>query len=216
MTGLTDKARLAERVDFRELEQVLEDYKGQGIIFVTGHLGSWEVAGALLSSLRDELHVIGRRVDNPFIDRIVKRGRRAMGIMVHERRGGIRELKKALDRNKDIGLLLDQNQRKRGIFVPVFGKLASTDRSAAMFALRYSKPVVIGFAVRSGYGFRFRIVMGDVVIPTRKEMEEMDVTGLTVRIVKAMEEKILLYPDQYLWMHDRYKTRPPSEKHDRK
>ncbi len=208
---ILDRGELRERVDFSLLDPLLEEAGPGGVIFVTGHLGSWEVGGVALARARGELHVIARRVENPFLDRLVLQGRERAGLVVHPRRGGMRPLARALQEGKDVGVLLDQNQRKRGIFVPVFGKPASTDRSAAALAFRLDRPVLVGFALRTGQGFRFRMVPGGLLRPGREERESRDLAGFTRRVVAAMEEVIRRYPDQYLWLHNRYRTRPPGE-----
>ena len=205
------RGELEERVDFSGVAPLLEEAGPGGVIFVTGHLGSWEVGGVALARARGGLHVIARRVENPYLDRLVFQGRARAGLVVHPRRGGMRPLARALKEGRDVGVLLDQNQRKRGVFVPVFGKAASTDRSAAALAFRLDRPVVVGFALREGKGFRFRMVPGGLLRPTREERARRDVAGFTGRIVAAMEKVIRSFPDQYLWLHNRYRTRPPGE-----
>ncbi len=210
---LLETGEFSRRVDFSQFSPLLEEAGPGGVIFVTGHLGSWEVGGVALARARGELHVIARRVENPYLDRLVFRGRTRAGLVVHPRRGGMRPLARALKEGKDAGVLLDQNQRKRGIFVPVFGRPASTDRSAAALAFRLERPVVVGFALREGKGFRFRMVPGGLLRPSREEMEKKDLEGFTRRIVEAMEKVILRRPEQYLWLHNRYRTRPPGEEY---
>ncbi len=211
LPSMLRRGEFAGRVDFSGFTPLLEEAGEGGVIFVTGHLGSWEVGGVALARRRGELHVIARRVENPYLDRLVFRGRTEAGLVVHPRRGGMRPLARALKEGKDAGVLLDQNQRKRGIFVPVFGRLASTDRSAAALAFRLGRPVVVGFALREGKGFRFRMVPGGLLRPTPGEKEGKDLEGFTRRIVEAMEKIILRFPGQYLWLHNRYRTRPPGE-----
>lgn len=208
-----EKGDLSRFVDFSEFDPYLEEAGPGGVIFVTGHLGSWEVGGVALARKRGALHVIARRVENPYLDRLVFQGRARAGLVVHPRRGGMRPLVRALKEGRDVGVLLDQNQRKRGIFVPVFGKPASTDRSAAALVFRLARPVVVGFALREGRTFRFRMVPGGLLRPTEEEREKKDLEGFTERIVTAMEGVILRFPEQYLWLHNRYRTRPPGEEY---
>ncbi len=210
---ILERGELDRRVDFSSFSPLLEQAGPGGVIFVTGHLGSWEVGGVALARKRGEVHVIARRVENPYLDRLVFQGRTRAGLVVHPRRGGMRPLARALREGKDVGVLLDQNQRKRGIFVPVFGRLASTDRSAAALAFRLDRPVLVGFALREGRGFRFRMVPGGLFRPNREERERKDLEGFTGRIVQAMEKVIRRHPGQYLWLHNRYRTRPPGEEY---
>lgn len=203
--------RLLERVETGAFQRTFEQAGPGGLIVVTGHLGSWEVAGAAFARLRGEVHVIGRRMENPYLDRVLREGRERAGLRVHPRRGGIRPLVAALASGKDCALLLDQNQRKRALFVPVFGRLAATDRSAAILALRMGATVLVGCALREGRGFRFRMAAAPLLRPTARELAQRDAAGFTRRIMEALEGLILAHPEQYLWVHRRYRTRPPEE-----
>jgi KDO2-lipid IV(A) lauroyltransferase len=208
-----------ERVDMTQLDERLAELEeaGEGeLVFVSGHLGGIEVGGAVLACRRRMVNVIARRVENPYLDEVARRGRQARGLRIHPRRGGIKPLVKAVESGEDAALLIDQNQRKRGLFLPFFGRLASTDRSAAVLAMRrgVARPVLVGFAIRRGPAFRFTMEFAPVIRPTERELAGRDLAGLTRRITAAMEEIILRHPEQYLWLHDRYKTRPPGEREE--
>ena len=129
------------------------------------------------------------------------------------RRGGIRGLARALKQGA-LGLqAVDQNQRLRGVYVPFFGKLASTERAAATLAVRQGYPVAISSCVRIGKGFRFRIQLHEVIqvtVPANKEDVAAHVIQLVLRINQRLEKAILTYPEQYLWIHDRYRTQPET------
>ena len=202
--------RLRERIDFGDAPAILEREPG-GVLGLTGHLGSWEIAGLSVATLGRETHAIAREFKNPLIQRFLVRSRSAIGLNVHPRRGGIRAVAFALRRGHVCLQVVDQNQRLRGVFVPFFGELASTERSAARLALRMKAPIYVGAAVRSGRGFRFRVVLGERIAITPTGDVDADVAAVMTQVNRALERLILAWPEQYLWIHDRYRTRPPAQ-----
>lgn len=192
-------------LDFREFEEKLPEPPFLG---VTLHLGSWEVAAVGIARVSGGADVVVQTFKNPLVQRFLERSRGQAGLRLHPRRGGIRGLARALA-NGGVGLqAVDQNQRLRGLFVPFFGELASSERAAATLAVRKGYPVAVGCAVRSGPGFRVRAVVADVIQPESTGDRERDVENLVRRINRVLEELVLEYPEQYLWIHDRYRTRP--------
>ena len=178
----------------------------------TLHLGSWEVAGIAISLAQDETHAIGRVPRNPLTAAFLRRSRERAGLVLHDRRGGIRPMARALARGKAGLQVVDQNQRLRGAFVPFFGRIASCERSAATLAVRRGYPLIIGCAVRVGGGFRVRLGATPPWIPDRSGDVEADVLAAVRRINEQAEQLVRRFPDQYLWIHDRYRTRPPAER----
>lgn len=183
------------------------------VMVVSGHLGSWEAGAMVVAHSVPETHVITRPLKNPLIREFIEGQRKSLGLHVHSRRGGIRAISRALDAGA-IGIqAVDQNQRLRGVFVPFFGKLASTERAAATLAVRKGFPVAVCFCLRVGQGFKFRMEVADVIqpeTPMHGEDAAIAVTRLVRRINSSLEKAILRYPDQYLWTHDRYRTQPES------
>jgi KDO2-lipid IV(A) lauroyltransferase len=199
------------RVDSRSYLETVRPLHGKPFIAVTPHLGSWELAVSVLADSGFKLHVIARRLDNPLLDHWLIGFRESHGLTILPRRGGIKQVVAALRRGEVVGALLDQNQRKRGIFIPVFGKLASTDRAIASFAARWNLPVLVASAVRVGKGFQFVGDCEPLLEPELTGDRDRDTVALAVRIQQGMERLILRHPEQYFWIHDRYKTRPPEE-----
>lgn len=204
--GSVDLARDRERFDFREFEQKLP---APPFLGVTCHLGSWEVAAVGMARVAGSADVVVQTFKNPLVQGFLERTRGRAGLRLHPRRGGIRGLARALAQG-GVGLqAVDQNQRLRGLFVPFFGELASTERAAATLALRKGYPIVVGATVRVGSGFRFRGLVRDVLNVGPSVDRERDVERLVRTINARLEELVLQYPEQYLWIHDRYRTRPP-------
>ena len=195
------------------LDRLRADLPDGPVLGITGHLGSWEVGATLVASVR-EAHVIVRSFANPLLHRLFQDSRRSVGLHLYSRRGGIRSLIRALQ-NGAVGLqVVDQNQRLRGVFVPFFGKLASTERAAATLAVRSGYPVAVCFCPRVGNGFRFRVYVAEVIWPEKRSEHESvadQAKRLVGRINARLEREILRYPEQYLWVHDRYRTQPLAE-----
>jgi KDO2-lipid IV(A) lauroyltransferase len=183
---------------------------GRPPIICGPHLGSWEAAGTTTGLAYRGLHVIARPLGNPFLERWLLATRTLAGQRLLPRRGGIRRLLQALRDGHAVAMLPDQNQRLRGIFVPVFGKLASCDRSPARLAQLSGAPILVGAALRKGRRFRFTMEVTDMFTVPRGGSET--VRAATERLQRAVEKVIRLAPDQYFWLHNRYRTRPPEER----
>jgi KDO2-lipid IV(A) lauroyltransferase len=205
---MVDRGRFGERIDMGELESLGLEPPWIG---VTGHLGSWECGAVGVARLGVEAHVTARLMKNPLAQRFLLASRRRAGLVIHDRRGGIRGIVAALRDGHVVMQVVDQNQRLRGMFVPFFGELASTERAAAVLAVRNRLPVLVAAGVRVGIGFRFRFVVQELLRPEDSGDHDADVERLLVRMNLALEALILRFPEQYLWIHDRYRTRPEGK-----
>jgi KDO2-lipid IV(A) lauroyltransferase len=175
---------------------------------LTAHLGSWEVAAATMARLSGEAHGVARTFRNPLLQRWILRNRQRGGLHVHPRRGGIQGLAAALRRGA-VGLqVVDQHQRLRGVVAPFFGEDASCERAAASLALRAGYPILVGYAQRVGGGFRFRMVAHPPFVPAHTGDRAFDLRQVVVEINRRLEEQIRGCPEQYLWIHERYRSAP--------
>ena len=211
---LTDSpAALRQVFDVSCLEHV-EKAKalGRGLIFFTGHLGAWELTSCATALLGHPFTVIARRLDNPRIEELVERARTRCGNQTVNKRGGARSMLKILRSGGALGLLLDVNTLgDEGIFVNFFGVPASTNFMIAKLALRTETPLVAGFAPWNEARKKFDFQYGEPIIPRVSGDEEADVRRLTTELSLFTENMIRKYPDQWLWIHKRWKTRPPGE-----
>lgn len=206
-TKLIREGTFLNYVDVAETRKHMPD---GAFIGCTAHLGSWEVAAIHYAAMGRETHVVVQSFKNPLQQRYITETRSKAGLYLHPRRGGLRGLMKALARGC-VGLqAVDQNQRKRGIFVPFFGKLASTERSAAALAVRKGYPVMTGTCRRIGSGFRFKTYIDELIYPESTGNLEEDVKALVTQINARLEQHILAASEQYLWIHNRYRTRPSA------
>lgn len=197
-----------------DLDKIRDNMPAGPVLAVSGHLGSWEVGAIAMAQAHEEAHVVARAFKNPLLQSFLENSRSTAGLHVHARRGGIRGLARAL-RDGAVGIqAVDQNQRLRGVFVPFFGKIASTERAAATLAVRKGYPVVVAFCPRVGRGFKFRFEIGKVIQPepitSTTDISEA-VKRLVLEINKVLEQGIRRYPEQYLWIHDRYRTQPDKQ-----
>ncbi len=174
---------------------------------LTGHLGSWEVSGVMVATLGHESHAIARTFKNPLLDAFLTKTRERGGLHLHPRRGGLRPVARAM-RAGHVGMqVIDQHQRLRGIVVPFFGQPASTERAAATLAVRRAYPIMVGAAIRVGRGYRFRMEAIGPIHPRRTGDLAADVEHTVREVNAALETLIRRFPEQYLWMHDRYRVR---------
>lgn len=203
--------RLHERLDFADLHRLPQP----PFIGLTAHLGSWEMAAISGALLRGEAHGIARVFKNPLLNAFILENRRGAGLVIHQRRGGVRALARALEQGH-VGLqVVDQHQRLRGVRVPFFGAPASTERSAVVLALRKGYPLVVGAVVRVGSGFRFCGVLADPLPVQPTGDFAADVRRIATEMNRRLEQLVLAHPDQYLWIHNRYRDRPEkADTHD--
>jgi KDO2-lipid IV(A) lauroyltransferase len=180
--------------------------RGNGVLFATAHLGNWELSAYAHSLLTEPMNVVVRPLDNPLIDELVEARRAISGNKLLSKRDFARTILQALRGNEPVGILVDQNAAAdNGVFVPFFGLPACTNLTFAKLAARSGAAVIPGFAVWSEserkYVLRF--------------YPEIEMTGDaeqdTARVQAAIEAAIRENPDQWLWIHRRWKTRPEGE-----
>ncbi len=180
--------------------------KGGGLIMVSGHLGNWELQGAAAAAIiNSTITVAATKQSNPYIDRFITRRRNDLGMQVAGSKGARKLLLRALKNHEAIGLVADQNAGRDAVFVNFFGKQAATQPGPAQLALKYKVPILVGAAIRSGPG-KFKILHQEVEI-----LDADTVESLTQRHVKVLEGFIRQYPEQYFWLHRRWKRRPEGE-----
>jgi KDO2-lipid IV(A) lauroyltransferase len=189
---------------FSLIQRLLQ--QGHGLITVSGHLGNWELQGAAAATVMSgPFTVAAVQQSNPYIDRFITRRRNDMGMQVAGTKAAMKLLLTALRNKQAIGLVADQNAGRDAVFVDFFGKLAATQPGPAQLALKFKAPLLVGAAIRIGPG-QFKVLAQQVEIK-----EDDTVETLTQRHVKILESFIRQHPEQYFWLHRRWKTRPPGE-----
>jgi len=202
---------LDEWIDFPASERaVLERALGarRGVVFVSGHVGNWELLGRRLGLTGYPTHTIAKESPDARLTRLMARFREEGKIHViwRGRDGAAKELLRALRDGEILGLFIDQDTKVQSVFVPFFGHPASTPRAAADLALRSGAAVVVGFCQRQPGG-RYRVGVQAVEPPSAERSEEAAV-ALTARLTEHIERAIRQTPEQWVWVHRRWKTRP--------
>jgi len=186
----------------RFLDEALEG--GKGLVLVTFHFGNWELVGAYIARLGYPLSVVVQRIHNPFIDKMISNMRQGAGMKTIPRSSALKDSLRALDKNNIVVFLADQDAHDSGVFVPFFHRPASTPRGPAVIALRRDVQAVMSFAVRQEDG-SFEINF-EPIIYKRKYVLEEDIKVFTRTFTNRLEDYVKEYPDQWLWLHRRWKT----------
>jgi Kdo2-lipid IVA lauroyltransferase/acyltransferase len=181
--------------------------RGRGLIGVGGHFGNWEVMGAACAGRGLPVSYIVKRIHDPWLDEEVNAARRAHGVEILFTREAGRGVLKHFRRGRLVAFLSDQDARSRGVFVPYFGREASTPRGAAVYALRLGVPVMFVSCLRQGDG-RYEVEFVEVPVEPDWTLCDEHVAALTARYTALLEERVRRHPEQWFWMHRRWKTRP--------
>jgi len=189
---------------FEHYEQAKAD--GRGVLFATAHLGNWELSAFAHALLTEKMNIVVRPLDNPLLDDLVETRRGLSGNTLLSKRDFARSILHALRNNEPVGILVDQNSAgENSAFVPFFGKPACTNLTFAKLAERSGAAVIPGFAAWNHSERRYVLKFYPAVPMSGDAVED------TARIQAAVERAIREHPDQWLWIHRRWKTRPPGE-----
>lgn len=183
--------------------------RGKGLIGVGGHFGNWEVMGAATALSGVPVSYIVKRIHDPLLDALVDGCRRIHGIETLTTREAGRGVLKHFARSRLVAFLSDQDAGGKGVFVPFFGREASTPRGAAVYALRLGVPMIF-VSGRRLPGGRYEIEFLEVPVDEGWTACEEHVGALSARFTALLEERVRRDPAQWFWMHRRWKTRPPE------
>ena len=210
-------AEIQQIVDFELDEETRALYhinktEKRGVLITTGHFGNWEMFVFAFAAIHEPMSYLARPIDNPLIEDLTVRLRTRFGNRPINKSNSAMLAARILGEGGILGILTDVNAtRKEGVFVPFFGVPASTSTGAAKLALRANAiilPMVCAWDKDAG---RYKIVRGKPFEPARTGDRDNDVRETTVRFTLAMEEIIRQYPEQWMWIHKRWKTRPEGE-----
>lgn len=184
----------------------------RGVIFLTGHLGAWELLSFGWSALEYPISFLVRPLDNERIEEMIERVRTRFGNRAIDKKSAARQALRVLRQGGTLGILSDLNtHRFEGVFVPFFGKLACTTAGIATLALKTDAVVIPTCAIWDKERKRYFFHGDPAVELVRTGDHDKDIEVNTARFAAAVERMVRLYPDQWLWIHKRWKTRPPGE-----
>jgi KDO2-lipid IV(A) lauroyltransferase len=200
----------AEWIRYEGLEHFLEaERNGRGVLILTGHLGAWELSSFYHSLIGHPMGMVIRRLDNRYLDGFVNRIRCLHGNRVLHKDDFARGLISAMRQGETVGILMDTNMTPpQGVFVEFFGRAACTASGLARVALKTGAAVVPGFLVWEAAERKYVLHFGERIAIEETGDAEADVLALTQKCTGVIEDWIRRYPDQWLWIHRRWKTRP--------
>ena len=186
--------------------------RGDGVMVITGHFGNWELLGARAAAEGINLAVVARDASDAGVASLINQCRESFGIKVFEKRD-LKAMNAHLRANGVLGILPDQHARKGSILLDFLGRPAWTVRSPALLALRAGAAIVPAFCLREPDDSLRVIILPEIDTQGLGDRDEATVE-LTKRINAALEEQILAHPDQWLWLHNRWK--PAAPEHEEK
>jgi KDO2-lipid IV(A) lauroyltransferase len=194
----------------RKLVSVL--LSGRPVMLVTGHFGNWELAGYALGLFGFRAHAIARPLDNPYVDDFLREFRERTGQRVLAKKGDFDQIQSVLDGGGVLATLADQDAGARGQFVDFFGRPASTHKAVALMALERQVPLVVLGARKVGEPMRYELVVEDVILPEDYEGDPQAVRSVTQRFTSSLERLVRTAPEQYFWLHNRWKHQPANSR----
>ena len=197
--NMTDTLRLLLRQD-------------RPMLLITGHYGNFEVLGYTLATLGFPTVSVVRPLDNPYIWDYMVRQLERTGQSFLYKKGAMQSVDSVLGSRGSLSIVGDQDAGRKGLFVDFFGRPASTYKSIALLALRYQAPVIVGYGKRLSDRFEFEMGVQRVILPEEWAGRDDEVQWLTQEFTRAIEDMVRAAPEQYLWVHRRWKHRPDGSK----
>lgn len=185
--------------------------RGRGLLFLTAHFGNWELGSFAHGVYGHPVAFVARKLDNPLVDSLINRYRRLGGGHPIDKDNFARESLRALHQGESVGVLMDQNMMaSEGIFVDFFGLPACTTTSPARIARKTQTPILLGLVIWDKGQRKYRLRF-DPVEWIRRDDPEEEIAANTANFMRLLEHHIRQRPEQWLWVHRRWKTRPPGE-----
>jgi KDO2-lipid IV(A) lauroyltransferase len=195
--------------DPRDLGRMLAwQRSGRPVLLLTGHFGNWEVLSYMFGMCGCRGGIVARRLDNPYLERLLGQLRRKTGLTLLDKNRDYQRMLDILERGGGLGMVGDQDAGPRGLFVDFLGRPASTFKSIAVLCLRYRAPILVLGAARVGHPLRYVIYLEDTILPEDYHDHPDATQAITQRYTQALERLIRRRPDQYFWLHRRWKNQP--------
>lgn len=213
--GTLSEQNVRDRVGFEdeaEWRRLVERLRETGALILTGHFGNWELFAYANACYGFPVHIIHRRLRNVFVEAALTAQRERCGTRVIQKTTAGLEVVRAIRKKSVVVAAVDQNASGRmGVFVPFFGRPASTSAGLAGLALTTGVPVVPAFLIRENGTWKHRIVILPLIEPVRTGNQAEDIRATTEKFTAVFQRMVEQYPDHWLWIHKRWKRRPPGE-----
>ena len=184
---------------------------GRPLLLVTGHFGNWEMGGYALGVFGFSTYAIARPLDNPYLDRFLRKFRQRTGQAILNKQGDFDKIQGLMQSDGIIATLGDQDAGQRGLYVDFFNRPASTHKAIALMAIEYNVPLVVLGIPRIGEPMLHQIIIQDVILPEEFADQPDAVRRMTQRFTTALETLARQYPEQYFWLHRRWKHQPKKK-----
>ncbi len=213
-----DAGRIGELIEYTPNPAFDDAYQktksdGRGRIILGGHMGNWELGAFAYPTVFEPFDFIARKADNPKIEEMIFDIRTRLGNRQMDKTNVAGSMIRLLRKGGNVGVLADVNSHpKEGVFVPFFGIQACTASGVAMLATRANAVVVPTFAYWSDEKKKYFYHREEIIEPVKTGDRKRDIEETTALYTAALERAIRKYPDQWIWIHKRWKTRPPGEK----
>ncbi|HAU37918.1 MAG TPA: lipid A biosynthesis acyltransferase [Phycisphaerales bacterium] len=182
-----------------------------GMIFLTGHVGNFEVVGHTMATLGFPSVAIARRLNNPYLDAHLMGIRERSGQRILDKFGATAEAPAVLDARGVVSIIADQDAGPRGVFVDFFGRPASTYKSFGLLAMSHQTPIVVGYGRRVNESFRFEMVVQRIIRPHEWADQDDPLRWITQEYTAALERAIREAPEQYFWHYRRWTSQPRAK-----
>lgn len=208
-----------EHVELGDIQAAMKPLMSDGpCVLISGHCGNWEILGYTLAMLGYRMHALYRPLDLKPADNWVRQTRSRRGLYLLDKFGAMHQLPKLMEQGESAGFVADQNAGDRGLHVPYFGRLASSYKSIALLAAQHNATVMVGQARRitaapgEQHSVRYRIELQDIFGPQDWAGHDDPMFYITARYRRGLEQLVRTAPEQYLWMHRIWKSRPRHER----
>lgn len=198
-------------VDVRHADKIVHAMlSGRPLLIVTGHFGNWEMAGYVLGLLGFTTHAIARPLDNPYLDDYLRGFRERTGQKLLAKQGDFDKIESILAGGGVLATLADQDAGQRGLFVDFFGRPASTHKAVALMAIEHNVAMVVAGTPRL-HG-KYVMDVADIILPEDYGRDPDAIKAITQRFTAALEALVRRAPEQYFWVHRRWKHQPMARK----
>lgn len=185
---------------------------GRPVLLVTGHFGNWELSGYIQALIGFPGYAIARPLDNPYLDAWFRRWREERGQRIIAKKGEFDRIEEVLKQGNYLATLGDQDAGSRGLFVNFFNRPASTHKAIALLSIEHNVPIMVIVCARVRDPMYYHLYVEDLIDPSDYAQQPNAINAITERYTQALERLVRKHPEQYFWLHRRWKHQPRVKK----